>query len=114
MKAHVLCIFVVIRGEGQSLESLWRHPTHEWYIPPVRPFFTNLQAVRLCLRLVRTLHNNKAKAILERVPQWLDDLSLFHKKVSMVLGQLLQIYESVLNTHCHTFIVRQYGKQYFI
>ena len=30
MKARVFCIFVVIRGEGQSLESLWRHPTHEW------------------------------------------------------------------------------------
>ena len=29
-KARVFCIFVVIRGEGQSLESLWRHPTHEW------------------------------------------------------------------------------------
>ena len=45
------CILhLVIRGEGQSLESLWRHPTHEWYIPPVRPFLTNLQAVKSCLR----------------------------------------------------------------
>ena len=57
MKAHVFCIFVVIGGEGQSLESLWRYPTHEWYIPPVRPFLTNLQAVRSCLWPVRTLHN---------------------------------------------------------
>ena len=30
-KARVFCIFVVIRGEGQSLESLWWHPTHEWH-----------------------------------------------------------------------------------
>ena len=48
-KACVFCIFVVIKGEGQSLESLWRYPTHEWYIPPVRPFLTNLQAVKSCL-----------------------------------------------------------------
>ena len=50
------CIFVVTRGEGQSLESLWRYPTRKWYIPPVRPFLTNLQAVRSCLRPVRMLH----------------------------------------------------------
>ena len=55
-KARVFYIFVVIRGEGQSLESLWRHPTHHSYIRPARPFLTNLQAVRLCLRPVRTLH----------------------------------------------------------
>ena len=55
-ESRVFCIFVVIRGEGQSLESLWRHPTHEWYIPPVRPFLTNLQVVRSCLRPVRMLH----------------------------------------------------------
>ena len=29
-KAHVFCIFVVIRGEDHKLESFWRHPTHEW------------------------------------------------------------------------------------
>ena len=46
-----------MRGEGQSLESLWRYPTHEWYIPPVRPFLTNLQAVKLCLWPVRMLHH---------------------------------------------------------
>ena len=57
-KARVFCIFVVIRGECKILESLWRHPTHEWYIPPVRPFLTNLQAVRLCLRPVRMLHKH--------------------------------------------------------
>ena len=43
-------LLIVITGEGQSLESPWRHPTHEWYIPPVRPFLTNLQAVKSCLR----------------------------------------------------------------
>ena len=56
MKACVFCIFVVIRGEGPSLESLWRHRTHQSYIRPVRPFLTNLHAVRSCLWLVRTLH----------------------------------------------------------
>ena len=44
-KARVICIFVVIRGEGHKLESFWWHPTHQWYIPPVRPFLTNLRAV---------------------------------------------------------------------
>ena len=37
-KAHVFCIFVVIRGEGHKVESFWWHPTHQWYIPPVRLF----------------------------------------------------------------------------
>ena len=62
-KARVFCIFVVIRGEGQSLESLWRHPTYQSYIQPVRPVLTNLQAVRSCLRPVRTLHYSFVKQI---------------------------------------------------
>ena len=43
-KACVFCIFVVIRGEGQSLEK------------SLRLFLTNLQAVGSCLWPVRTLH----------------------------------------------------------
>ena len=56
-KAHVISIFVVIDGEGHKLETFWRHPTHEWLMQPVTPFFKNLQALNSCLRLVRTLHN---------------------------------------------------------
>ena len=61
-KACVFCIFVIIRDEGQSLESLWRHPTHQSYIRLVRPFLTNLQAVRLCLQPVRMLHKISGNA----------------------------------------------------
>ena len=93
MKARVFCIFVVITGEGQSLESLWRHPTHEWYIPPVRPFLTNLQAVKSCLRPVRTLHKTKAITPSQPLP------TLMYRCIT------LNIYNCIETCHCGKYFL---------
>ena len=50
--------------------KVW-HPTHEWYIPPVRLFLTNLQAVRSCLwagknAALAMFHKNNQHKILLR------------------------------------------------
>ena len=86
-KARVFCIFVVIRGEGQSLESLWMHPTHRSYVRPVRPFLANLQAVRSCLRPVRTLHNMKCAELCEVyfcIKEWIRSFDPFLLKITFI------------------------------